>query len=76
MGQLIQAHFNAWKASRVSSESDTCSDFLLAPSPARCSFNGWAICKAFYELPVMTYKAKEGSKLCIGLQQCTFSNSL
>ena len=74
----MQAHFNAWKASRASSESDTHSDFLLAPSLAKV-FIQWLgnPCEAFYELPVMAYEAKEGLNLHVGLQQwCTFSNSL
>ena len=77
MGLLMPAYFNVWKASRESSESDTHSDFLLAPSLARCSFNGWAICaKPFMKLPVIVYKAKEGSNLHIGLQQHAFSDNL
>ena len=32
-------------------------------------------CEAFYESPVMAYKAKEGLNLHIGLWQCAFSNS-
>ena len=72
---LIQPCSKAWKASKASSDSDTHSDFLLAPSPARCSFNSWAIhVKPLYELPVMAYKAKEGANLCIGLRQCTLSD--
>ena len=72
----MQALFNAWKASREFSESNTHSDFLLAPSTAKCSFNGWAIhAKPFMKSPVMAYEVKEGSNLHTGLQQCTFSNS-
>ena len=70
----MQACFNAQKAFRTSSDRDTHSDFLLAPSPAKCSFNGWAICaKTFYESPVMANEAEEGSNLSVNLQWCTLS---
>ena len=39
----MQACFNTWKASRAFLESNTHFNFLLAPSLAKCSFNGWAI---------------------------------
>ena len=39
----MQACFNASNASRASSDKDTHSDFLLAPSPAKCLLSGWAI---------------------------------
>ena len=59
------------------SESDTHFDFLLAPSPAKCSFNGWAIhAKPFYELSIMAYEAKEGSNLGVGLWQHALSDGL
>ena len=61
---LIQACFKAWKASKVSPYSDTCSDFLLAPSLSQV-FIQWLgnLCKALYELPVMAYEAKESTNL-------------
>ena len=73
----MQACFNTQKASRASLDKDTHSDFLLAPSPAKCSFKGWAICpKPFMKLPVMAYEAEEGSDLGVSLWQCILSNSL
>ena len=73
----MQAHFNAWKASRAFLESDTHSDFLLAPSPAQV-FIWWLgnLCKTLYEPPIMAYQAKEGSNLHIGLWWCTFTDGL
>ena len=39
----MYACFNALKAFKASSESDTHSNFLLAPSPAKCLLSGWAV---------------------------------
>ena len=64
-------------ALRASSDRDTHSDFLLAPSPATCSFSGLGnFDKAFYELSVLTYKAKESPNLCVSLWWFIFSNGL
>ena len=50
----MQAHFKAWKASRASSDRDTHSDFLLAPSTHQVLIQ-WLgnLCKIPNELPVM-----------------------
>ena len=72
----MQARFNAWKAPRAFSDSDTCSDFLLAPSPAmfvQLLGNPW---KAFYEPPIMAHEAKEGSNLSVSLWWCTLGDGL
>ena len=49
-------------------------DFLLAPSPAKCSFNGWAIhAKLFMNHLYMAYKAKKGLNFHVGPWWCTFN---
>ena len=72
----MQACLKALKGSRASSESDTCSDLTFYWLPPNQVFIQWLgnQCEAFYESPIMAYKAKEGTNLHIGLWQCTFSN--
>ena len=73
----MQACFNTQKASRASSDKDTHSDFLLAPSPAKCLFNGWVIlAKPLMELPLVANEAEEGFNLSVSPWWCTLSNCL
>ena len=58
-------------------DRDTHSDFLLTPSPAKCSFSGGAnLGKALYKPSIMTHEAKKGPNLCVSLWQCVLSNGL
>ena len=74
----MQAHFNGLKRPPGCFQiANIHSDFLLAPSLAKCSFNGWAIHnKTFYEPPIMAQEAKEGLSLSVSLWWCTLSNGL
>ena len=69
MGAIIHAYFNALKALKASSESNTCSDFLLVPSPAKCLLR-WLcnVCKPFDELPVVAHQTKKGMHLGVSLR--------
>ena len=73
----MQACFNASNTSRASSDKDTHSDFLLAPSPDKCSLSGWRnLSKALYKPSIMSHEAKEGPNLSVSLWECIFSNGL
>ena len=69
---LMHACFRALKAFKASSNNNTHSDFLLAPSPARCLFSSCDMHDAPYELLVVAHKAKKSIHFCVGLGWCTF----
>ena len=68
-GLFIQACFSVSNALRASSVKDTHSAFLQAPSPARCSFRGWAI---LAKPSIMSYQAKKGPDLSVSLWRSVF----
>ena len=70
MGAVIQACFNASKALKASSVSNTYSDFLLAPSPSQM-FAEWLsnACEPFDEPPVVAHQTKKSMHFCVSLRQ-------
>ena len=71
----MHVHFRASKALKVSSGSDTLSNFLLAPSPERSLLSGLRDThKSLYELLIVSHETEKGLNFCIGLGWCTFGD--
>ena len=59
----MHAYFSTLNAFMAFLVSDTCSDFLVAPSPVRYSQEDAG--KPLDELPVMAQQTKKSSHLCV-----------